>query len=479
MLKIFYSSISPPQSKPILTNCFLFPQDVFEDVSNYQVQPEEPHRLCENCGVRILEMFAFRKTLTETQVILEKLLAATVNSTVLRDEKPMEEENPQSDFESPDPLLEADDESLPVVIKEEQVVEIPIEEVDDEESFEIIEEEESGDTTSTKFVVYTVKGEPEEKKTPPKPVSKPYIREDGVLVDKLGREQKCHFCGSHHTTHASLLRHMRIKHPEMRTVPCEYCDLKMFSEKDRAYHYRICEKLRETKSVTEYTCPHCGIFVIGSNKLRMHMSSSHRIRTPNIAPFMCDICGKQLKNKHCLSVHMKIQHIAVQTFKCEFCNESYKSASGLKYHIAQHHSETTESFKCSICDFETKQEFLLRRHLKRHNPDKSYTCTTCGRSFASLDSLKSHVYTHTSDRPFDCNTCEKTFKSKAKLRNHARTHQGRRYECSLCASWYLTNQALRQHLQKQHPEYELPPPGTVMCETKAQLPKRIIRLEMR
>lgn len=420
-------------------------------------------------------MYTFRKTLIETQAILERLLSATISPSLLKQDK---SEPFDAFFDTPDPLIEpSPEESLDVVVKEEQVFEVPIEEeIDDQVSFEIIEEE-SMDTSEAKYVVFTMNDSPEQKKI--KPILKPYIREDGVRVDKLGREQKCLFCGSQHTTHASLLRHMRTKHAEMQTVPCEYCDIKMFSEQDRAYHYRVCEKLRETKSVTEYTCSHCGVTILGASKLRQHVSSSHRLRTPNVVPFMCDICGKQLKNKHCLTVHMRIQHINVQNFQCEFCNESYKSISGLKYHIAQYHSKSFEVFKCSLCDFETKQEFLLRRHIKRHNPDKTYICSECGRSFGSLDSLKSHFYTHTSERPFACPLCEKTFKSKAKLRNHTRTHQGRRYECTLCASWYLTNQALRQHLQKQHPDTELPPPGTVMCETKAQLPKRIIRLELR
>lgn len=445
------------------------------------MQPEEPHRLCETCGVQILEMFSFRKTLIQTQAILENMLSATVSPHTFQSNESEEFEfsNVQ---EHKFPTFDEDIEEEPIDIqsievKHEEVTEGIVEELESNVSYEIIEEGMDYVHDEEKYIVIAMKDD-----QPVLPELKQKVDEKNdtvVVVDKLGREQKCPFCGSQHTTHASLLRHMRAKHPEERTIPCEYCDLKMFTETDRSYHYRVCEKLREAKSVAEYNCPQCGILVVGANKLRMHINSSHRVRTPNASPFICDLCGKLLKNKHCLQVHMKIQHISVKNFKCEHCQESYKSISGLKYHIAQNHSESSGVFKCSLCDFETKQEFLLRRHLRRHNPDKSYVCNQCGRSFGSLDSLKSHMYSHASDRPFNCDACDKTFKSKAKLRSHVRSHEGRKYECSVCLSLYLSNQALRNHLQKQHPEYDLPPPGTVLCETKAQLPKRIIRLELR
>lgn len=35
-------------------------------------------------------------------------------------------------------------------------------------------------------------------------------------------------------------------------------------------------------------------------------------------------------------------------------------------------------------------------------------------------------------------------------------------ECPVCSQKFLVNQALRIHVTRNHPEYELPPPGTVM-----------------
>lgn len=49
-------------------------KQMLEDVSGYPVlADQEPHRLCENCGIVLLEMYKFRQTLQETQDILEQL----------------------------------------------------------------------------------------------------------------------------------------------------------------------------------------------------------------------------------------------------------------------------------------------------------------------------------------------------------------------------------------------------------------------
>lgn len=35
-------------------------------------------------------------------------------------------------------------------------------------------------------------------------------------------------------------------------------------------------------------------------------------------------------------------------------------------------------------------------------------------------------------------------------------------ECPVCGQKFLVNQALRIHVTRNHPDYQLPPPGTVM-----------------
>lgn len=165
--------------------------------------------------------------------------------------------------------------------------------------------------------------------------------------------------------------------------------------------------------------------------------------------------------------HMHDLHIRKPLLSCPYCGDTYKSDSGLHYHISQYHKEL-KSFECNFCEFTTTQKGLLRRHLERHNPEKSFICPQCGRTCYSLHSLKRHQIIHTNDRPWKCDLCEKAYKRKEKLKQHkTKFHENRTdYECPLCTEEFFRNESLRQHLVKCHPEYELPPKGTTLHKAK-------------
>lgn len=69
--------------------------------------------------------------------------------------------------------------------------------------------------------------------------------------------------------------------------------------------------------------------------------------------------------------------------------------------------------------------------------------------------------THSDERPFPCAECKSSFKTKKALGVHMRTHREHEYECPKCSRNYLTNQQMRNHVKKMHPDYELPPKGTI------------------
>ena len=70
--------------------------------------------------------------------------------------------------------------------------------------------------------------------------------------------------------------------------------------------------------------------------------------------------------------------------------------------------------------------------------------------------------THRDERPHKCKICTAAFKTKKALNVHKNVHEERKYECPVCLQRFLVNQAMRQHVAKRHPEFELPPPGTIM-----------------
>lgn len=68
-------------------------------------------------------------------------------------------------------------------------------------------------------------------------------------------------------------------------------------------------------------------------------------------------------------------------------------------------------------------------------------------------------------RPFICKICSAAFKSQKSVSVHQKIHRAHDYECPVCERTFLTNQLMRNHCVKNHPDYALPPKGTVMNKT--------------
>ena len=52
-------------------------------------------------------------------------------------------------------------------------------------------------------------------------------------------------------------------------------------------------------------------------------------------------------------------------------------------------------FKCKECPFETKRNHDLKRHMKqKHNPERSYMCLDCEKSYEYKSSLARHIKIH-------------------------------------------------------------------------------------
>lgn len=72
------------------------------------------------------------------------------------------------------------------------------------------------------------------------------------------------------------------------------------------------------------------------------------------------------------------------------------------------------------------------------------------------------MLTHATERAYKCETCGADFKTPIRLKVHLQSHAERMYECPVCQKLFIANQTLRRHVTKKHPDYKLPPPGTIM-----------------
>jgi hypothetical protein len=74
-------------------------------------------------------------------------------------------------------------------------------------------------------------------------------------------------------------------------------------------------------------------------------------------------------------------------YKCENCNNDYKTKKSLRAHIKIKHSRI-ESLRCEKCDKYFVNQYKLRHHLYKTHPSKLHFCSFCGSYFKASIAIK-------------------------------------------------------------------------------------------
>lgn len=280
-----------------------------------------------------------------------------------------------------------------------------------------------------------------------------------ILVEPLAiindeTKYKCTFCERVFEREHNYQKHLKRQHLE-RENECQFC-LKCFESPDRLQiHLTSCIKRPRTLENRKAThvCPICGILSTRDH-IRNHIKP---LATAN-TQLICDICGATASKKSNMLVHMKVKHLKLES-KCKHCSHTYKTPLALHKHVRVIHPETIDTFKCRTCGFQTQTEAEQKAHRLSHKRNETKKiCVTCG---AQVKNMKEHAATHAETRRHTCEFCGLLFKTSKTLAVHRKSHRLADYECWVCGKSYANNHLLRQHVGKVHPEYELPPPGTV------------------
>lgn len=391
-------------------------KDLIESLTSFVVEQHEPSFVCEVCAIQLGESYKFKQTLEETQLIIEQLKTVENYDELLESQKNDKKE-----------------------VGDDVVYEVIQGETADDFIEEIHEEFEDGVSMDTNrgMKVYDL---------------------SNCVVEVIGKDFSCMHCSKQFTKERGLFDHLNRYHKDKKTIECKFCHRCFYNTEYRDAHTPRCPAIIKPKSDQILQCPECGR--TGERKLiRNHILNVHRKK--HHGPFQCDLCKIWLKSKECVSNHMKAKHLH-RKFPCKYCNKAYSSRSGHDQHVQQYHIKDT-TFSCNICPYKTHSKTLLRKHELRHTSTAIFNCGVCNSTFVSLDNLRRHQYVHTDSRPCICSTCYRGFKNKEALKKHQAIHQEYRYECPMCVRKYLTNQAMRNHCGKIHPEYKLPPLGTILA----------------
>ncbi|XP_059618538.1 zinc finger protein 33A-like [Phlebotomus argentipes] len=285
-------------------------------------------------------------------------------------------------------------------------------------------------------------------------------------TEKTGHEctRHCVQCdkmisGKHFATHE--MRHRSTE----KAFKCDQCSKEYHTPADLNGH-----KLSAHVKGESTLCVVCGKMVKQLN-LKMHLRTHEPRSEAEKRSFACAECSKVYCSAASLKSHFESVHLGMKRLKvkCPHCEMRFKGHSERTAHIYKYHLKKA-LFSCHHCrkDFYHRNNYT--NHIKVHHSfEKLFHCGVCNKAFALDSRRKLHEAYHSDERRYMCATCSKSFKLRNHLVRHMRGHTGEKsFTCPYCSNLFYSIRSVRGHVKRDHPDQQVPPPGTILSKKKLE-----------
>lgn len=243
----------------------------------------------------------------------------------------------------------------------------------------------------------------------------------------------CFLCNQPFKTPEQMSEHLKKNHPEIPLLEtfwrCGECDQVFPSENSLTEHRQIV---------------HCETGASNSDPNQTNKSDVAAVNDKMICT-----CGISFGNLRTLRQHQKEHHTGLGPYKCNFCNQAFKSDEALWKHILKH-TDKRKKHTCGYCSKSWERMSDLVKHIRTHTGEKPHQCKVCEQRFSDVSSLRRHEGKHKTSILYPCDMCTKQFKVLHNLNKHKHEHNIVKFSCNLCGKGFSTERSLSFHMNQHN-----------------------------